>query len=345
MESDAQRVVATQRFSQAEFARRIRRRLDIGAEQPVEHDQNAAKVPVQVAGIAGVVHAMVRRRVEDVLEWPLPDRQAGVQPVLVAQVEYDGEQHRSGGKPIRTSGRKNTAPPAAQALRPAEAISGGEIEIIGRMVHRVRGPQPADAVVGTVQPVVAEILRDHEQEPGTGVVHRNIGEAVTHGQSKQRARQTEAEQPVDKLTAENIAQRGEEGFSVVTVPAALQMPALDHRQPGEQQRRNEQHGTNSQLNPAAPNAPVMARPDDYAREPRFRRRTPWHHDSSQSRRNVRQPAAYSHRPRSALDSRRSRCRRMRSGPASWPGRCPPACPDQRYNRPTVAQVLSLQQTI
>ena len=60
------------------------------AEHPVPDDQNAAVVLVEVLLIPAVVHTVVRRRVEDVFDWPPELSDAlGVNPVLVHQVQRE----------------------------------------------------------------------------------------------------------------------------------------------------------------------------------------------------------------------------------------------------------------
>ena len=59
MKGNLQRVVAAQRFDQAVAWGFVRRFLDEAAKEPVENDEHAAKVAVQIALLAAVVRPMV----------------------------------------------------------------------------------------------------------------------------------------------------------------------------------------------------------------------------------------------------------------------------------------------
>ena len=63
-----------------------------------------------------------------------------------------------------------------------------EVQLVGRMVDGVVAPEPAHAVRGAVEPVVAELLADEEREHGGGAVERDVADAVLEGEGDQRRR-------------------------------------------------------------------------------------------------------------------------------------------------------------
>jgi hypothetical protein len=64
VKSDDQRVIGLHRFGQTIANRHIGALDPQSPEQPVEDDEHAAEVGIQILGIRGVMHAMVRGGVE-----------------------------------------------------------------------------------------------------------------------------------------------------------------------------------------------------------------------------------------------------------------------------------------
>src|SRR5258708_6759616 len=82
--------------NQAVVAARVVALGDVVAEQPVEHDQHAAIVGVEIFRIARVMDPVARRRVEHVFEPAEPGDPVGMQPELIEQVQEQGRQHDAG---------------------------------------------------------------------------------------------------------------------------------------------------------------------------------------------------------------------------------------------------------
>ncbi len=137
-----------------------------GAEQPVEDDQDAAVVGVDVAGIAAMVHTMMAGRIEEKLDHRRqPCHQRGVNKELVHQRQRIGhtDPHRIEAKPDH---RHIEQPLAIEDIQRALAHGGGEIHPFRGVMHHVRGPEPAHPVIGTVHPVIDKIGADKNQQPG-----------------------------------------------------------------------------------------------------------------------------------------------------------------------------------
>src|SRR5258705_12460054 len=97
-------------------------------------------------------------------------------------------------------------------------------------MDRVRCPQPTDAVVSPMHPVITEFLAYEEQHPRPSVVHRNRIQSMVPDPVEQYPDDTSADQAQDQPSADGVPERGEERAPVVVLPAnALQIPALDAR--------------------------------------------------------------------------------------------------------------------
>ena len=90
-----------------------------GAEHPIEDDQHAAVIAVEVFRVGGVVDAVVRRRVENPFERAELRDPVGMEPELVEQVEVQRRRtQRAGGKPSQISGTKNAPMPTSRPVQP-----------------------------------------------------------------------------------------------------------------------------------------------------------------------------------------------------------------------------------
>ncbi len=143
---------------------------DEGSEEPVPHDEDPAEVAVQVAALGGVVHPVVRRRVEDELE-PAghPVDPLGVDPELVDEVRGRAERER---RRVHAEGDQRHVEGPHGPGGPGLAQRGGEVELPAGVVDDVTGPQDADDVVSSVRPVVEEVLPQQHQRDGPPQ-HRN----------------------------------------------------------------------------------------------------------------------------------------------------------------------------
>jgi hypothetical protein len=73
---DPHRIVGEERRDEPIAARHVVALLGKRAEQPVEYDQHAAVIPVEIFGVRGVVDAVTRRRVQHPFERAEPRRPA-----------------------------------------------------------------------------------------------------------------------------------------------------------------------------------------------------------------------------------------------------------------------------
>lgn len=151
-----------------------------GAEEPVPQDQDAAEVPVEIAALGGVVHAVVGGRVQYVLERPgqLVDP-FGVHPELVDEIGRRAERQR---RRMHTAGDERHVERPDGQRGPGLAQRGGEVELPAGVVDHMAGPEDPDDVVAAVGPVVEEVLREQHQQdrpPQDGNAER--GQLVDRG--------------------------------------------------------------------------------------------------------------------------------------------------------------------
>ncbi|KAI1692846.1 sir2 family domain-containing protein [Ditylenchus destructor] len=213
VECDAQRVVREQRRGQAIAQPHVASFLCEGAEHPVEHDQHAAVVAVEVFRVRRMVHLVVRWRVQHPFERPQARHPRCVQPELVEQVGGEGCHHRQRRK-AQPHERREEQRGAGELACPAKAQCGGQREFVGRVVHRVRGPEPAHPVRRAVIPVVAELLPHEEQCEGRRRRQRNGVDPVRMRPGQHRRGNRQA-QRVDRSPAHRVGERGAIGAPVV----------------------------------------------------------------------------------------------------------------------------------
>ena len=134
-----------------------------GAEQAVPDDEDAAVVPVQVAVIDGVVHAVVAGRAEPAVEPAQAPHLLGMDPELVEQIDqaHDGKHQR------RHAGQRHgkVEQPAQQRARAGLAQRRRQVVVLALVVHGMRGPEHGHFVAHAVKPVVAEVVEQQGQQP------------------------------------------------------------------------------------------------------------------------------------------------------------------------------------
>src|ERR1700722_877652 len=87
------------------------------------------------------------------------------------------------------------------------------------MVDRMGRPEPANAVTGPMEPVIEEILADHEHDDRAGGVERHGEQAVAPGKTDGRRREACREERHDEvLPSQRVGQRGKIGPPVVVSP-------------------------------------------------------------------------------------------------------------------------------
>lgn len=186
--------------------------LHIGAEQPVEDNQHAAEVGIEIGGIRGVMNAVRRRRVEHIFEPAEFRNPGGVQPELIEQVDGHHRQHHVGlhaepherGEEQRRTGKLG---------QPAKTVGGRQRQLVRRMMHGVIRPEEADRVRGAVIPVVAELLSDEEQEDRERRVARDRVDPVLPCEVEDRRGQRDRHE-CEQLAADEIGKR-DPGFMPV----------------------------------------------------------------------------------------------------------------------------------
>ncbi len=109
-----------------------------------------------------MVHAVVRGRVEHLLDPAEFAHRLGVHEKLETQVDRHHRDDVRRRKP-QPGQRQPEQPHARDRIGQALPERRGQVQPLRRVVHHVRGPHPADAVVGTMEEVVEKILRQEQQ--------------------------------------------------------------------------------------------------------------------------------------------------------------------------------------
>lgn len=129
-------------------------------EHPVPDDENAGIVAVQIAGISGVVDAVVRGCVHHRFK-PAghPVNRFGMDPVLIDQIQPGEKKDQCRRKP-----QKEQRHPEEKAERekagPCLTQRGGQVIVLAAVMNDMRCPEPADAVRGAVEPVIGQIIQN-----------------------------------------------------------------------------------------------------------------------------------------------------------------------------------------
>ncbi len=146
------------------------------AKEAIPNDEDRAMIFVDVPAIAAVMHAMVRRRIEDPFEWSEGPDDFGVEEKLIYGVESnDRGKHRRGKTQNRERQVKKTR---NQRLKRTLAQSDGEVHVFALVVRRMSGPGQVHSMRNAVKPVIQEILGEKENDPRPDVAHANLEYAV-----------------------------------------------------------------------------------------------------------------------------------------------------------------------
>ena len=95
--------------------------------------------------------------------------------------------------------RHEEHPCAGDRGGPAQAIRGREVEVANRVMHRVRGPEPARLVAHAVLPVVAELTREKEQRGRPSVIERDREQAMVPNPEKRTPNEPCRDEPQRSL--------------------------------------------------------------------------------------------------------------------------------------------------
>lgn len=157
-----ERVVASYRFYDP-VSRGVGLRNE-GTEKAVPNDQNAGIIPVKIVLIHAVVHAVVRRRIENELDHAgKPVDEFGMDPELVDQIESVHEQKHPRGKSEKHYRRVED--PVQDAAEPTLTDGNTEVEMLTRMMHDVEVPKEAGFVAYSMKPVVGKVVNEKQQDP------------------------------------------------------------------------------------------------------------------------------------------------------------------------------------
>ncbi len=143
-------------------------------EQAIPDHQHAGIVAVEVARIGCMMHSMMRRRVEQVLE---PAGHAvngfGMNPKLIEQVEALLRQDHRRWK--TQQGQRNPRGPGADDDAGPRLTDGRrQIVFLRRVMVDVRRPPEAAFVADAMEPVVDEVIEKKDRQPGPGRARRYV---------------------------------------------------------------------------------------------------------------------------------------------------------------------------
>ena len=187
-----------------------------------------------------MVHAVVRGGVEQVFD---PARQGpdqlGVQPELIQQIQRECAEHRR-DRESQPHQRREEHRGGGDLAGPAQAVGRGQRVLLGRVMHGMVQPEPADAVVGAMHPVVAELLADEQQGPVPPAVHGDVGDAQPSHAQQQQTDHSAADRAVEQRAPEHVAERGPPRLPVVAEAVTHAPIALGCRQQRQQDRQRQQ---------------------------------------------------------------------------------------------------------
>src|SRR5215472_7003388 len=134
-----------------------------GAEELVPNDQRATMIAIDVTWIRTVMYAMVRRRVEDRFQGAERANQFGVNPELIKQADrFHGQDHH---RSEAYDGQPQPEQEAHESAGPGLTQCGRKVITLRGMMHHVRGPEEAALVAHSMEPVIAELVAEEEQNP------------------------------------------------------------------------------------------------------------------------------------------------------------------------------------
>src|SRR5215831_4472275 len=135
----------------------------------IPNRQHAAVILIEVFGVAGVVYAMRRRRVDYPLQPADVRHELGVHEELVAQAERYHAVH-----PDRVisdpDDRQIEQKYAGQDRRPGEAKSGRRLHLVARVMNAVRGPEKTNAVRTAMLDIEAEVDEQEQNDQADPIV-------------------------------------------------------------------------------------------------------------------------------------------------------------------------------
>src|ERR1700674_1665301 len=134
------------------------------AEELVPDDEGAAMVAVDVARVRTVMHAVMRRRVQNFFERPHGANEFRMNPELVEEADrlHGHDHHRR----KTDDGQPDPEHKAGEGAGPRLPQRGRQVVALRRMMHDVRCPEETAFVADAVEPVVAEFIAEKEQDPG-----------------------------------------------------------------------------------------------------------------------------------------------------------------------------------
>jgi len=193
VEENFQGIQAADRMDQSVGNRRVGLLLRERAEEPVPDDENSAVVAVHVFRIRCVMHPVMGRGIEYPLEWTEAANEVGVQPELIKQIhgEHAADRQRIESEPVQ---RQVEKPSAGEQLRGAESKGARQVNVLGCVMHHVRGPQPADFMTGAMHPVVRELGTQKQEQQAPRAIERDRGhpmgpEEIPYRRNNQRPQQ------------------------------------------------------------------------------------------------------------------------------------------------------------
>src|SRR5262249_33149049 len=138
------------------------------SKQAIPHDQAARMVAVDAAGVRSMVHAMMRRCVENHFERTERTHYFGVNPELIEQTDgLHGEHHYR----VKTNQwEPHPENPTCERACPTLAKSSGQVVALGGVMNDVGSPEKAAFVAGAMKPVIAEFVREEQQHPDPPLV-------------------------------------------------------------------------------------------------------------------------------------------------------------------------------
>ena len=132
------------------------------AEHAVPDDQQAAVVAVDVRVVHRVVHAVVAGGAEHPVKPAELAHLLGMHPELVEQVD---QRHDAKHQRWHAGNRHgDVEDPAKQGAAAGLAQRGRQVVVLALVVHHVGRPEQGNDVARTVDPVVAEVVKNQRQD-------------------------------------------------------------------------------------------------------------------------------------------------------------------------------------
>ncbi len=141
-------------------------------EQVVPDQQHAAKIFVDVFRVAGVMHAMCRRRVDDPLQPADPRHELGVDEELISQA---GRYHAVNPARVITDphDRQIEEENPRQDRGPRQPEGSGCLHLLAAVMDAVRRPQEPASMGAAMLDVKAEVDQQEQNDQAAPVVERH----------------------------------------------------------------------------------------------------------------------------------------------------------------------------